>query len=372
MLVPYLLREFVFGKSAYLCRLMTEENDLGEDLDLNEEQELYEHLRLVVDKGQGLLRIDKFLMNRIENASRTKIQAAADAGSVLVNEKPVKSSYKVKPLDVIQIVLPNPPKDTEVYPEDIPLNVVYEDEDLLLVNKNAGMVVHPGYNNASGTLVNALAYHLQGNAFMKEHNIRPGLVHRIDKNTSGLLVIAKNELSMAKLAKQFFDHSIERSYKALVWGDFESDNGTITGYIGRSPRDRRVFQLYPDESKGKWSVTHYKVLERFGFASLIECRLETGRTHQIRVHLRSTGHPLFADDTYGGAEVVCGPAGNKFKQFIRNCFELMPRQGLHAQSLGFVHPGTKEKVFFDSQLPSDFQGVLEKFRKYAAFHPEEE
>ena len=351
---------------------MKAEDAFDDELEQGEEQELYEHLRIVTDKGQGLLRIDKYLMNRIENASRTKIQAAADAGSILVNEKPVKSSYKVKPFDVIQIVLPNPPKDTEVYPEDIPLNIVYEDDDLLLVNKKAGMVVHPGYNNASGTLVNALAFHLQGNAFMKEHNVRPGLVHRIDKNTSGLLVIAKNEISMAKLAKQFYDHSIERSYKALVWGDFEENGGTITGFIGRSPRDRRVFQLYSDESKGKWSVTHFTVLERFGFATLIECRLETGRTHQIRVHLRSTGHPLFADDTYGGAEVVYGPEGNKFKQFIRNCFELMPRQGLHAQSLGFVHPSSKEKVFFNSELPEDFQAVLEKLRKYSAFHPDAE
>ena len=347
-------------------------NEFDEEIDELEEKELYEHFRLVVDKGQKMLRIDKFLMNRIENASRTKIQAAADAGSILVNEKPVKSSYKIKPLDVISIVMATPPKDTEIIPEDIPLNIIYEDDDLLLVNKKAGMVVHPGYNNASGTLVNALAFYLRDNEFMKEKNIRPGLVHRIDKNTSGILIIAKNEVAMTNLAKQFFDHSIQRRYQALVWGDLKEDEGTITGYIGRSLRDRRIFQLSQDENKGKWSVTHYKVLERFQYATLIECRLETGRTHQIRVHLRSIGHPLFADDSYGGAEIVCGPQVGSYKKFIMNCFEIMPRQGLHAKSLGFFHPSQKKEFYFESELPDDMHTVIERFRKYAHFHQEEE
>ena len=352
---------------AYLCQSM--QAFLEEELDAPEEQELFEHFRMLVDKGQGLIRIDKFLMNRIENASRTKIQAAADAGSILVNEKPVKSSYKVKPLDLISIVLPTPPKDTEIVPEDIPLNILYEDADVLLVNKVPGMVVHPGYNNVSGTLVNALAFHLQNEDFIKENNIRPGLVHRIDKNTSGILVIAKNEIAMTHLAKQFFDHSIERSYQALVWGDLAEDQGTITGYIGRSARDRKVFQMYDDPEKGKWSVTHYKVLERLGYVTLIECRLETGRTHQIRVHLKSIGHPIFSDSTYGGDYAVKGTTFTKYKQFVENCFALMPRQGLHAKSLGFIHPKTKEKIFFNSNLPDDFTSVLDKWRNYIQYVP---
>ena len=337
-----------------------------------QEQELFEHFRIAVDKGQSLLRIDKFLMNRMENASRTKIQAAADAGSILVNEKPVKSSYKVKPLDVISIVLPTPPKDTEIVPEDIPINIIYEDEQVMLVNKNPGMVVHPGYNNVSGTLVNALAWHLKDLAFAKENNVRPGLVHRIDKNTSGILVIAKSDIAMTHLAKQFFDHSIERTYQALVWGDVENEEGTITGYIGRSAKDRKIFQLYDDPEKGKWSITHYKVLERLQYVTLIECRLETGRTHQIRVHLKSIGHPIFSDDTYGGAHVVKGTSFTRYKQFVENCFALMPRQGLHAKSLGFIHPILKKKLMFDSELPADFAAVLEKWRHYVQFKPYEE
>ncbi|MCF8253311.1 MAG: RluA family pseudouridine synthase [Bacteroidia bacterium] len=348
------------------------QEDFEEEIDASEEQELFEHFHLVVDKGQSMLRIDKFLMNRMENASRTKIQAAADAGSILVNEKPVKSSYKVKPLDVISIVLPTPPKDTEIVPEDIPLNIIYEDDDVLLVNKNPGMVVHPGYNNVSGTLVNALAWHLKGNEFMEEKNIRPGLVHRIDKNTSGILVIAKNEIAMTHLAKQFFDHSIERTYQALVWGDLAEDQGTITGYIGRSARDRKIFQLYDDPEKGKWSVTHYRVIERLGYVSLIECKLETGRTHQIRVHLRSIGHPIFSDSTYGGAQIVKGTSFTRYKQFVENCFTLMPRQGLHAKSLGFVHPASKKTILFNSDLPEDFQQVIDKWRHYNQYKPFEE
>lgn len=347
----------------------TPESDIDDN---SEEQELYEHYRFVVDKGQGLLRIDKWLMNRIENASRTKIQAAADSGSILVNNKAAKSSYKVKPADIISIVLPTPPKDTEVYPEEIPLNIIYEDDQLLLVNKAAGMVVHPGYNNTSGTLVNALAWHLRDVEFATQNNIRPGLVHRIDKNTSGILVIAKTELAMTHLAKQFYYHTIERKYIALVWGDLAADEGTITGYIGRSARDRKVFQLYEDETKGKWSVTHYKVLARFHYVTLIECQLETGRTHQIRVHLKSIGHPLFADEVYGGNYAVKGTGFTKYKQFVDNCFALMPRQALHAKSLGFIHPKNQKKLFFESELPDDFKSVLDKWEHYVKFNQPEE
>jgi len=343
-----------------------------EEVDISEEQELYEHFKITVDKGQGLLRIDKFLMNRLENASRTKIQNAADASSILVNGKPVKSSYRVKPDDKISIVLPNPPKDTEIVPENIPLDILYEDDFVLLVNKKDGMVVHPGYNNASGTLVNALAWHLGDNDFTKQSNIRPGLVHRIDKNTSGILVIAKTEFAMTFLAKQFYDHSIERTYQALVWGDLKEDSGTITGYIGRSVHDRKIFQLYDDETKGKRSVTHYKVLERFNYVTLIECKLETGRTHQIRVHLRSIGHPIFADSTYGGDRIIKGAIHAKYKQFIDNCFEIIPRQALHAKTLAFIHPESKKQMRFESELPEDFSKVLEKWRNYIIYKPFED
>ena len=328
-----------------------------------EEQDLYEHLKLIVDKGQSLLRIDKFLMHRIENASRNRIQNAIEIGSVLVNDKPVKSSYKVKPFDVISVVLPHPPRDTEVYPEDIPLNIMYEDDDVLIVNKPAGMVVHPGYNNYNGTLVNALVFHFQQLPQLPGNDGRPGLVHRIDKDTSGLLLISKNEHAMAFLAKQFFDHSIARKYIALAWGDIAED-GTVTGYIGRSMRDRKVMDIYDDEEKGKWSVTHYKVLERLGYVTLIECQLETGRTHQIRAHMQHIGHPLFNDATYGGDKILKGTVFSKYKQFIDNCFEILPRQALHALSLGFIHPTTKKFIHFESELPADFQGVLAKWRNY--------
>ena len=335
-------------------------------LELNDgdEQDLYEHLRVVVDKGQSLLRIDKFLMHRIENASRNRIQTAIESESVLVNTKPVKSSYKVKPEDVISVVLPHPPRDTEVYPENIPLDIRYEDDDVLLVNKPAGMVVHPGYNNYHGTLVNALVYHFNQLPQLPGNDGRPGLVHRIDKDTSGLLLISKNERSMTYLAKQFFDHTITRKYLALVWGDLIED-GTVTGYIGRSLRDRKVMAIYDDETKGKWAVTHYKVLERFGYVTLIECQLETGRTHQIRAHMKHIGHPLFSDSVYGGDKILKGTIFNKYRQFIENCFELMPRQALHAQTLGFKHPAKKEYVHFEAELPADFAAVLEKWRAYA-------
>ena len=328
-----------------------------------EEQDLYEHLRIVVDKGQSLLRIDKFLMNRIENASRNRIQHAIEAGSVLVNDKLVKASYKIKPLDIISVVLPHPPRDTEVYPENIPLDIVYEDDDVILVNKPAGMVVHPGFNNYTGTLVNALVYHVQQLPQLPGNEGRPGLVHRIDKDTSGLLLISKNERAINFLAKQFFDHSITRKYLALVWGDIEQD-GTISGYIGRSAKDRKVMAIYSDESKGKWSVTHYKVLERLNYVTLIACELETGRTHQIRAHMKHIGHPLFNDSSYGGDRIVKGTVFTKYKQFVENCFELIPRQALHAESLGFIHPTTRQFIHFAADLPPDFTAVLDKWRKY--------
>lgn len=336
---------------------------MNEDLDLLEqdEKELFEHIKIVADKKQALLRIDKFLMNRVENTSRNRIQNAIDAGSVLVNGVIIKASYKVKPLDLITLVLPDPPRDTEVYPENIPLDIIYEDNDVLMVNKVAGMVVHPGYNNYTGTLVNALTYHLNQLPTLPGNTGRPGLVHRIDKDTSGLLVIAKNEWAMTFLAKQFFDHSIERRYIALVWGDIIED-GTVQGYIGRDLKDRRIMDMYDDPEKGKWSVTHYKVLERMGLVTLIECRLETGRTHQIRAHMKSIGHPLFNDASYGGDRILKGTVFSKYKQFIDNCFTLLPRQALHAQSLGFIHPQTKKLLSFEVPLPEDFRLTLEKWR----------
>ncbi|GAA4512524.1 RluA family pseudouridine synthase [Sphingobacterium thermophilum] len=339
---------------------------MSEDIELieQEEQELYEHVRIVVEKGVNPVRIDKFLMNRIENTSRNRIQNAIDSGSVRVNDKTIKASYKVKPADIITVVLPDPPRDTEVYPEDIPIDIVYEDDDVLLVNKEAGMVVHPGYNNYSGTLVNALSYHLNQLPVMPGNTGRPGLVHRIDKDTSGLLIIAKNEWAMTYLAKQFFEHSISRKYVALVWGDIEQD-GTVNGYIGRDIKDRRIMSLYDDPEKGKWSVTHYKVLERLGMVTLIECQLETGRTHQIRAHMKSIGHPLFGDTSYGGNRIVKGTSFSKYKQFVDNCLSILPRQALHAKSLGFEHPVSKQRMDFEVPLPQDMEQVLERWRAYA-------
>jgi 23S rRNA pseudouridine1911/1915/1917 synthase len=338
---------------------------MNQDIELqeSEEQDLYEHLRIVVDKGQSLLRIDKFLMVRVENASRNRLQSAIELGNVLVNNKAVKSSYKVKPLDVISVVLPHPPRDTEVYPENIPLNIIYEDDDVLIVNKEAGMVVHPGYGNYTGTLVNALVFHFNQLPTLPGNDGRPGLVHRIDKDTSGLLLISKNERAMTWLARQFFEHTITRKYIALVWGDV-TQNGTVTGYIGRSIKDRRVMSVYDNEEKGKWSVTHYEVLERMNYVSLIGCQLETGRTHQIRAHMKHIGHPLFNDATYGGDKILKGTQFGKYKQFVENCFELLPRQALHAQTLGFIHPTTRQYMHFEAHLPTDFQMALEKWRKY--------
>jgi 23S rRNA pseudouridine1911/1915/1917 synthase len=336
---------------------MTDEN---QDL---EEQDLYEHLRIVVDKGQSLLRLDKFLIIRTENTSRNRIQNAIDAGNVLVNDMVVKASYKVKPLDIISMVLPHPPRDTEVYPEDIPIDIIFEDDDVILVNKDPGMVVHPGFNNYTGTLVNALVFHSQQLPQMPGNDGRPGLVHRIDKDTSGLLLVSKNEWAITFLAKQFFDHSITRKYIALVWGDLTED-GTVTGYIGRSVKDRKVMAVYDDETKGKWSVTHYKVLERFNYVTLIECQLETGRTHQIRAHMKHVGHPLFNDTTYVGDKILKGTVFNKYRQFVENCFEILPRQALHAKSLGFIHPSTRKFIHFETELPEDISSVIEKWRNY--------
>jgi 23S rRNA pseudouridine1911/1915/1917 synthase len=333
--------------------------------DLQDEQsELYEHYRFTADRGQSLIRIDKFLTVRIENASRTKVQVAIDAGNVLANCKPVKSNYKVKPLDVITVVLPHPPREIELIPQNIPLNIVFEDDDLVIVNKDPGMVVHPGYGNYSGTLVNALAWKLKDNPLFAAGELRPGLVHRIDKDTSGILVVAKTELSMNKLAAQFFNRTIDRKYTALVWGDLKSDEGTITGNIGRNPRDRKQMFVFEDGSEGKHAVTHYKVLERFGYVNLVECKLETGRTHQIRVHFKYIGHPLFNDTLYGGNEILKGTTFTKYKQFVENCFALCPRQALHARSLAFEHPRTGEWMAFDSALPTDMSSLIEKWRNY--------
>ena len=329
------------------------------------EQDLFEHLNIVVDKGQSLLRIDKFLMLRVVNASRNRIQNTIDAGNVLVNKQVIKASYKVKPGDEISIVFAHPPRDTEVYPENIPIDIVYEDDDLLVVNKPAGMVVHPGFNNYSGTLVNALAYHFEQLPTMPGNEGRPGLVHRIDKDTSGLLLISKNEITMTKLAKQFFDHSITRKYLALAWGDVEQD-GRVEGYIGRSLKNRIIQAVYDEEDKGKWSVTNYKVLERLNYVTLLTCQLETGRTHQIRAHMKHIGHTLFSDATYGGDKILKGTTFSKYKQFVTNCFALMPRQALHAQTLGFIHPTTKEYMEFEAPIPADFEAVLSKWRNYVA------
>lgn len=338
----------------------------------DQQDELYEHFSVTVDKGQAMLRIDKYLTVRLENGTRSRVQAAADGGNILVNGVAVKSSYKVKPLDRISIVMPYPKREVEIIAEDIPLEIPYEDDDLLIVNKQAGLVVHPGHGNYSGTLVNALTWHLKDLPLFQEGDMRAGLVHRIDKNTSGLLVIAKNEKAHAKLARQFFDHTVSRRYVALVWGNFDEDEGTITGNIGRSVRDRLKMAVFPDGSDGKHAVTHYTVLRRYGYVTLVECRLETGRTHQIRVHMEYLGHPLFNDERYGGDRIIKGTTFTKYKQFIENCFSAMPRHALHARSLGFEHPVTKQRMEFESEMPADFKAVLEKWETYTVARPVEE
>ena len=346
---------------------MIEDNELFDEFEEIEETEdgaLFEHYNIVVDPGQTLLRIDKFLSNRLMNATRSRLQAAADEGKILVNTISVKSSYKVKPGDEISIVMDYPRRELKIIPEDIPLNIVYEDDSVIIINKPAGLVVHPGHGNYSGTLVNALAYHFKELPLFNSDDPRPGLIHRIDKNTSGLLVIAKTMEAKVKLSLQFFEKTTKRRYVALVWGDLENDKGTITGNIGRSLKNRQVFTVFPEGDYGKSAVTHYKVIERLGYVNLVECRLETGRTHQIRVHLKHIGHPLFNDDNYGGNHILRGTTFTKYKQFVKNCFEMIPRQALHAQMLGFVHPTTGEEMIFESELPADLANVIEKWRNY--------
>jgi 23S rRNA pseudouridine1911/1915/1917 synthase len=332
--------------------------------ELFEQSELYEHHRIIADKGQGLLRVDKFLFNRLENVSRNKIQLAIKAGNVLVNDIAVKPNYRVKPFDMITVVLPYPHREYEIIPENIPINILYEDEHLIVVNKDAGMVVHPGHGNYTGTLINALMWHLKDVPLFQSGEIRPGIVHRIDKETSGILVVAKTEIALNRLAKQFFDRSTKRTYNAIVWGTFDSPEGTVTGNIGRSIRDRLKMQVFPEGENGKPAVTHYRLLEQLGYVSLIECRLETGRTHQIRVHMEHIRHPIFNDERYGGDKILRGTVFSKYKQFVENCFEIMPRHALHAKSLGFTHPETGMKMFFDTELPDDMHHLIEKWRNY--------
>lgn len=316
--------------------------------------------------GQSLMRLDKFLFERIENTSRTRIQNAANAGNILVNNKQVKPNYRVKPNDIVQVVLPNPPREIELIPENIPLNIIYEDDDVIVVNKDPGMVVHPAYGNYTGTLVNALMYHFRDIPMFQSGELRPGLVHRIDKNTSGILVVAKNELALNKLSKQFYDRTTGRKYIALVWGTPDPAEGTITGHVGRSIRDRKVMQVFPDGSQGKPAVTHYRLIEDLGYVSIVECRLETGRTHQIRVHFSHIKHPLFNDEEYGGDKILRGTTFAKYQQFVRNCFTILPRQALHAKSLSFDHPVTGKRLSFDSELPDDMIQVMEKWRNYTS------
>ena len=341
------------------------ENDEIMEMNSEEKEELYEHFRFKVDPGTELLRMDRYLTNLIAHVSRNRIQEAAKAGCILVNGRPEKSNYRVHPNDVISILLPRPPREFEIIPQDIPLDILYEDNDLIIINKPAGMVVHPAFGNYDGTLVNALSYHFQGQKDKNGDELKPLLLHRIDKNTSGILVVAKSEEAQIKLAANFFDHTIDRKYRALVWGDFKEDEGTVIGNVGRDPRNRLVMTVFPDGEQGKHAVTHYRVVERFGYVTLIECQLETGRTHQIRVHMKYIGHPLFNDESYGGDQILKGTTFTKYKQFISNCFKLMPRQALHAKSLGFTHPITGKYMLFDSEMPDDFAAVLDKWRNYA-------
>ncbi|MEN6452674.1 MAG: RluA family pseudouridine synthase [Prolixibacteraceae bacterium] len=336
-----------------------------EDLfDEQDELDVFEHYKLTVDPGQSQLRIDKFLVNRIDNASRNRIQLAADAGSIIVNGRPVKSNYKVKPGDEISIVMDYPRRELKIIPEEIPLNIVYEDDQLLIINKPAGLVVHPGYGNYTGTMVNGLAWYLKDLPLFNGNDPRPGLIHRIDKNTSGLLVVAKTELAKTKLGLQFFEKTTRREYVALVWGRLKEPEGTITGNIARSQKNRQIFTVYEDGEHGKPAVTHYRLLEELGYVSLVECRLETGRTHQIRVHMNYIGHPVFNDDTYGGDQILWGTTFAKYRQFVQNCFTIIPRQALHAKTLGFVHPVTGKEMMFDSELPADMSEVIVKWRNY--------
>lgn len=339
-----------------------------EHIESEEDDELFEHYRIVADPKQGQIRIDKFLNARLPNVTRSKLQEGIHGGFVKVNDNAIKPNYKVRPHDVITVSLPEPPRDTEVKPENIPLDIIFEDEHLLVVNKEAGMVVHPAFQNWSGTLVNALTHHFQNLPEMPGNEGRPGLVHRIDKDTSGLLVIAKSEKAIAGLAKQFFDHSIERTYWALVWGEPNPEKGTINVNVGRNLKDRRITAAFPEGDFGRTAITHYETLKTMRYVSLIQCKLETGRTHQIRAHMKHIGHPLFNDATYGGSEIIKGTVFSKYKQFVDNCFKIIPRQALHAKTLGFEHPITKERMEFDSELPEDFKGVIEKWEHYVKYN----
>jgi len=344
--------------------------DINQSDDFSDAQldadELFEHHRLMTDPGQEPVRIDKFLMDRIPNTSRTRIQQIAKSNNLIVNGQPVKSNYKVRPNDDISVVLPYPIREIELIPENIPIDIVFEDDEIVIVNKPANMVVHPGYGNYTGTLLNALVYHFEKLPQRPDYFGRPGLVHRLDKHTTGLLVIAKTEHALTHLAKQFFDHSSDRRYYALVWGDVENEEGTITGNIGRSLKNRKIFQVFPPEDeRGKHAVTHYKVIERFRYVTLVECKLETGRTHQIRVHFNHIGHPLFHDLEYGGDRIIKGTTFTKYRQFIDNTFKLIPGQALHAKTLGIKHPVTENWLNFESELPIGYQSLLEKWRTYS-------
>ena len=344
---------------------ITELDDTLEDIEpIGSPPELYEHFRVTVDKGQAPVRIDKYLFERIVNASRNRIQTAADNGYVMANGKPVKSSYKVKPLDVLTVMMDRPRYENDIIPEDIPLDIVYEDDDLMVINKPAGLVVHPGCGNYHGTLVNAIAWHLRDVPSYNPNDPQVGLVHRIDKDTSGLLVVAKTPDAKTHLGLQFYNKTTQREYNALVWGIIDEDEGTIEGNIGRNPKDRMQMAVVSDPTQGKHAVTHYKVLERLGYVTLVKCVLETGRTHQIRVHMKHIGHVLFNDERYGGHEILKGTHFSKYKQFVNNCFAICPRQALHAKTLGFVHPRTGKEMFFTSELPEDMTRLLEKWRAY--------
>lgn len=341
------------------------ENDEETVID-DENAQLYEHFRVTADKGQQLLRIDKFLFDHLPGTSRNRIQKAAEVGFVHVNDKPVKSNYRVKPFDVVTLMLDRPRYETTIEAEDIPLNIVYEDDSLMVVNKPAGLVVHPGHGNYTGTLVNAIAWHMRNNPSYDPNDPAVGLVHRIDKDTSGLLVIAKTPEAKTNLGVQFFNKTTRRRYETLVWGDFAESEGTIEGNIARNPKDRLQMSVFPaDSGVGKTAVTHFKVIERFGYTSLIECRLETGRTHQIRAHMRHIGHPVFGDARYGGDEILRGKTSNSYRQFILNCLKICPRQALHARTLGFIHPETKKEMDFEAPLPKDMTELIEKWRKFA-------
>jgi 23S rRNA pseudouridine1911/1915/1917 synthase len=346
----------------------TEESPKINDVEFDDldDNALYEHFRYVSDQGQKVTRVDKFLVNRMEGTSRNRIQAAADAGCIMVNGVQVKSNYKVKPADVVAVVLDYPKRELKIIAEDIPLDVVFEDEHLILINKPPGLVVHPGHGNYSGTLVNALAYRFKDLPLFNADDPRPGLIHRIDKDTSGLLVIAKTEQAKTSLSLQFFEKTTRRTYQALVWGVPKEPAGTIEGHIGRSLKNRQVFTVFPEGEYGKHAVTHYKTIEELGYVSLVQCKLETGRTHQIRVHMKYINHPLFNDANYGGDQILRGTTFSKYKQFVDNCFKICPRQALHAKSLGFIHPASGKEMYFETELPDDLQQLIDKWRNYTA------